>query len=258
MHGTPPAKLRARLLFDDVAGPTERSALPDDARTVRYQPRELICDEGSPSAALFVILEGRVELFLRRGNGSQDIYLDVQGPGEYFGELGLFDGRSRSASAIATLPTTCKLIGKESLRAWLFAHPSSAIALLTHASFRIRDLSDELRASMSSAYERVSFHPAGRSPGAVEWRANRACDAGDFTHRPDAWHQQGAHEHHPERAHPRRLHRTARPDSARAPTAARVLLTPEAGARLAVASARLGRLFGVLCVQHKPPSASLV
>jgi hypothetical protein len=48
------------------------------------------------------------------------------------------------------------LIGKESLRAWLVAHPGSAIALLTHASLRIRDLSDELRASMSSAYERVA------------------------------------------------------------------------------------------------------
>lgn len=156
MHGTPPAKLRARLLFDDVAGPIERSALLDDARTVRYQPRELICDEGSPSEAMFVIVEGRVEFFLRRGNGSQDIYLDEQGPGEYFGELGLFDGRARSASAIATLPTTCKLICKDSLRTWLVAHPSSAIALLTHASLRIRDLSDELRASMSSAYERVA------------------------------------------------------------------------------------------------------
>jgi CRP/FNR family cyclic AMP-dependent transcriptional regulator len=156
MHGTPPAKLRARLLFDDLANPTERSVLLDDARTIRYQPRQLICDEGSPSEAMFVIVEGRVELFLRRGNGNQDIYLDEQGPGEYFGELGLFDGRSRSASAIATLPTTCKLIDKESLRTWLVAHPRSALALLTHSSLRIRDLTDELRASMSSAYERVA------------------------------------------------------------------------------------------------------
>jgi CRP-like cAMP-binding protein len=83
-------------------------------------------------------------------------YLDEQGPGEYFGELGLFDGQCRSASAIATLPTACKVIDKENLRAWLVAHPGCAIALLGHAALRIRDLSDELRASMSSAYERVA------------------------------------------------------------------------------------------------------
>lgn len=68
MQDMPGAKLRARLLFDDVVGPTERSAFLDDARTVRYQQRESICDEGSPSEAMFEILEGRVESFVRRGS----------------------------------------------------------------------------------------------------------------------------------------------------------------------------------------------
>ena len=149
-------KLRARLLFDDIAAPDERNTLLDDARTVSYAAGDIICEEGDESSDLFVILEGRVEFFLRRGNGQQNVYLDEQQAGEYFGELGLFDGRPRSATAVARLRTTCKLISQDRLVAWLHENPVSAIALLRHASLRIRDLSEDLRASMSSAYERVA------------------------------------------------------------------------------------------------------
>lgn len=38
---------------------------------------------------------------------------------------------------------------------WLRENPERGIAMLRHASMRVRDLSDELRASMSTAYERV-------------------------------------------------------------------------------------------------------
>jgi CRP-like cAMP-binding protein len=48
------------------------------------------------------------------------------------------------------------VIGQERLVAWLDDNPRSAIAMLRHAAMRIRDLSEDLRASMSSAYERVA------------------------------------------------------------------------------------------------------
>jgi CRP-like cAMP-binding protein len=156
MGGKAAEKLRARLLFQDIAGPAACASLLDDARTVTYEPQALIFEEGDASHALFVIVEGRVEFFMKRGNGAQNIYLDEQHAGEYFGEVGLFDSRPRSASAMACVETTCKLIGQERLVAWLVENPRSGIALLRHASMRIRDLSEDLRASMSSAYERVA------------------------------------------------------------------------------------------------------
>jgi len=48
------------------------------------------------------------------------------------------------------------LISHERFVGWLIEHPSCAIALLRHATLRIRDLSEALRASMSSVYERVA------------------------------------------------------------------------------------------------------
>lgn len=149
-------KLRARLSFEDIAGPEEAARLLGDAPTVQYEARELIFREGDGGRELYVILEGRVELFLSRGNGANDIYLDEQHAGEYFGELGLLDAQPRSASAMARVRTTCKLISHQRFVAWLVENPQCAIVMLRHASLRIRDLSEDLRASMSSAYERVA------------------------------------------------------------------------------------------------------
>ena len=156
MDRKPAVKLRARLSFEDIAGPDEVARLLEEAPTVTYEARELIFREGDPGRDLYVILEGRVEFFLSRGNGANDIYLDEQHAGEYFGELGLLDAQPRSASAVARVRTTCKLISHERFVSWLVEHPSCAIVLLRHATLRIRDLSEDLRASMSSAYERVA------------------------------------------------------------------------------------------------------
>lgn len=149
-------KLRTRLSFEDIAGPEEGTRLLDDAQTVTYETRELIFREGDEGRDVYVILEGRVEFFLSRGNGANNIYLDEGYAGEYFGELGLFDALPRSASAMARVRTTCKVISHARFVPWLLENPKCAIGLLRHANLRVRDLSEDLRASMSSAYERVA------------------------------------------------------------------------------------------------------
>jgi CRP/FNR family cyclic AMP-dependent transcriptional regulator len=155
MDGAHSTKLRTRLLLDDIAGPAERERLLAGARTVHYAPRELIFREGDESLELFAILEGRVEFFLPRNDG-QNIYLDEQEAGEYFGELALLsESKRRSASAVARVKTTCRVVTHEHFDRWLLEHPGCCVALLRHAAKRTQDLSDDLRASMSSAYERV-------------------------------------------------------------------------------------------------------
>lgn len=150
MNGESHRKLRTPLLFRDLASAEEREELLARAETTVYGPRQLIFREGEPSDSLFVILEGCVEI--RREHG--DVHLDVQHAGEYFGELGVFDDQPRSASATAKVKTTCQMVSQTLLNSWLESHPRVAIALLRHATWRIRDLSAELRSSRTRAYER--------------------------------------------------------------------------------------------------------
>jgi CRP/FNR family cyclic AMP-dependent transcriptional regulator len=61
-----------------------------------------VFEEGDEGDAMYVVLEGKVEL--RIG----DKRVDTLGPGEIFGEMALIDSTPRIASAVAK--TLCKLV----------------------------------------------------------------------------------------------------------------------------------------------------
>jgi len=64
-----------------------------------YPKNTVFITEGDSSDSVFVILSGRVKIFLSDTEGHEMI-LDTQGPGEYVGEMAL-DGNPRSASVMA-------------------------------------------------------------------------------------------------------------------------------------------------------------
>ena len=68
---------------------------------VRSMARNTIfIDEGDKGDSLFVILSGRVKVFVADADG-REMVLDFHGPGDYVGEMSL-DGRPRSASVISS------------------------------------------------------------------------------------------------------------------------------------------------------------
>jgi putative ABC transport system ATP-binding protein len=74
---------------------------------VRLVPGEVLFSEGEPADCIWVVEEGRVELFRRRANGTED-RLRLSGPGEYFGEMGALLGIPRTASARAATAALVK------------------------------------------------------------------------------------------------------------------------------------------------------
>jgi len=90
--------------------------------------------EGSPPDAMFVVTEGELEIS-RHAVGA-DLLLNVCGPGDLIGELGVAHGRPRSATVRARGPARVQRIGADALDR-LLAHPPSARALLTATSRRL-------------------------------------------------------------------------------------------------------------------------
>ena len=62
-----------------------------------YHPGEIVFQEGDPGRALFVIVEGTVEITQETVQG--EYVLRTLGPGDAFGELALIDDFPRSATA---------------------------------------------------------------------------------------------------------------------------------------------------------------
>ena len=65
---------------------------------------DVIFEEGSTGRELFVVLDGKVEI--AKVNGAGKTVIVTLGKGEFFGEMAVIDGSSRSATAISAAPNT--------------------------------------------------------------------------------------------------------------------------------------------------------
>ncbi len=112
-------------------------------------------NEGEKGDALYVILSGRVKVFVADAEG-REMVLDIHGPGDYVGEMAL-DGRPRSASVIALEPTTCSVLTREALRTAIAANADVAMNLIGTLIERARIATDNVRnLALMDVYGRVA------------------------------------------------------------------------------------------------------
>jgi signal transduction histidine kinase len=122
------SRLFAELPDDDVA----QLAATSDA--VDLAPGEVLMAEGSPPDAMYVVTDGELEV--SRVAGGTPLLLNVCGPGDLIGELGVVHGRPRSATVRARDRARVQRIGADALDR-LLAHPASARALLVATTRRL-------------------------------------------------------------------------------------------------------------------------
>ncbi len=99
---------------------------------------------GEPGDSLYIVGSGSVELFVKDNTGSK-IVLTVCEPGEVFGELSLFDGGARTATAVCVEPATLLVLDRDDLLSFLRRHPDAALDLLTTMGQRMRSADEMLR-----------------------------------------------------------------------------------------------------------------
>jgi CRP/FNR family cyclic AMP-dependent transcriptional regulator len=135
--------------------PEEIAALADAAIVRTFPKNTIVVTEGERSDSLYVILSGRVKVFVSDENG-KELALNVEGPGEYFGELALDEG-PRTAS-VGTLETSkLAVIPNEALRAFLASHPEAALRLIRGLIGRIRHMTESIKdLALLDVYGRVA------------------------------------------------------------------------------------------------------
>lgn len=130
-------------------------ALAEKAAIKTYPAHSIILYEGDETGPLYVVLEGKVRVFLCDEDG-KEITLSHLGPCSHFGELALLDDEPRSASVMALDKTTCGVISKAAFKEWLSVHPEAAFRLIQSLIKKIRDLTDNVRSlALSNVYERM-------------------------------------------------------------------------------------------------------
>jgi len=123
---------------------------------IRSFPKNTVfINEGDRGDSLFVIVNGRVKVYVSDNQG-REMILDVHGPGQYVGEMAL-DGRPRSASVMTLEPTTCSMMTRETLRDAIAANPDLAMALIEELIDRARAATDTIKTlALMDVYGRVA------------------------------------------------------------------------------------------------------
>jgi len=121
----------------------ELRALASRGRVRSYPPGAIIFREGGPGDSLHVVVEGSVRIVVLSATG-EEATVALLGPGEFVGDLALLDGRPRSASAIASLPTKTLVVTRGDFKQWLSEQPRAALALLETLSLRVRRTDEAL------------------------------------------------------------------------------------------------------------------
>jgi CRP/FNR family cyclic AMP-dependent transcriptional regulator len=125
------------------------------ATTRSYAKHAIIVSEGDETDSLYVLLSGRVKVFVSDADG-KEVTLNQLGPGEYFGEVTL-DGGPRSASVMALEETRCAVAKRGELLALVERQPEFALHMVRKLARRVRALTENVRSlALMDVYGRVA------------------------------------------------------------------------------------------------------
>jgi CRP/FNR family cyclic AMP-dependent transcriptional regulator len=109
-------------------------------------PGEVLCHAGDAGDAMFIVLEGEVEV-RATSSGGRDVRFVALGAGAIVGEMAVLDGGPRSADVAAIRRTRLWRIGRAALVEALENEPRAAVALVAELSSRLRGANDAREAN---------------------------------------------------------------------------------------------------------------
>lgn len=140
------ALLQATSLFAGISA-KDLEELAQTLAIRKFKARQIIFRRGDFGSTLYIVAKGQVNIYLPAS--PDDLPLQTLQPGEYFGELALFDNQPRSASALAVTSVVLLELTQPVLMRCIAQRPHLALSLL-------RSLSTRLRATNALLYERAA------------------------------------------------------------------------------------------------------
>jgi CRP-like cAMP-binding protein len=102
-----------------------------------YEAGGVIFMRGDPGDSLCGVVSGRVRISASRPGG-KEVFLNIIGPGDSFGEIALLDGMPRTATATAMMRTELSIIQREQFVSLLGTEPQLAGHLIKLLCSRVR------------------------------------------------------------------------------------------------------------------------
>ncbi len=148
--------LLARVPAFEQLGPAELASVAAVVVPRSFAAGEAAFREGDASNSCYLVRSGHARAVREHADGRQ-ITLATFGPGDFFGELAMFDDELRSATVEATEPLEVLAILGNDMRRFMREHADIAVKLAVSLARRLRDANERLaRQSFQTVQSRVA------------------------------------------------------------------------------------------------------
>ena len=123
----------------------------------KYESGNYIFLEESDGEQCFFVVKGSVKV-TRLSKDGREVILAMLNQGDFFGEMSLLDGKSRSANVIALEKTEVLTLNRKDFLIVLHEYPKIAIQLLKELASRLRKSDRQIASlSLSDAEKRIAL-----------------------------------------------------------------------------------------------------
>ncbi len=140
--------------------PDQHAFVDQTAQLRRFQAGEVVFLEGQKCDGLYVINEGVIQISAASAPNRTHVLSRMEA-GEYFGEMAVFDGLQRSATATALVESVLSFVPINTVLELLATAPLLAASIVRDSSLRMRDfnrrfLEESLKAERLQLVERLA------------------------------------------------------------------------------------------------------
>jgi CRP-like cAMP-binding protein len=133
---TPQDLLRLHPFFSALP-PADVAKLLLRTRCSRAPAGKVLFQKDDPGDGLYGVLSGRIAFTVDSADGKK-LTLNVLGPGEFFGEIALLDGKGRSAAAAARDDSELLLIPRQEFLSFVRERPDMMLHIMAVVCGRLR------------------------------------------------------------------------------------------------------------------------
>ena len=135
--------------------PEDQLALREAGSRRHYRPGQPVFVEGEPSTHVVVVLEGRIKVARTSADGDEAL-IEIRGPGELLGEMGVVAGEPRSASLWAVSEVDALTVTADRFLRLIDEQQGLREAILRAFSDRLRQSAHrQLELSVGDAFARL-------------------------------------------------------------------------------------------------------
>src|SRR6476661_669832 len=140
-------ELLRRVPFFAEIEPARLKLLAFMSERVGFDPGKIVCRQGDPADAAYLIMEGEADIVLEGPAGP--ITVATLGANDIVGEMGILGGGPRNATVRAKTRLVCLRIAKDPFMRMVREFPTMAVSIMRELAQRLDATNNQLRTALS-------------------------------------------------------------------------------------------------------------